>query len=241
MTRRIVFALCIAAALAPHLAAACTPDMNLSQVIDKAAKEFDRNPRATIHQCFMPFMYRMDEEESMEVRERFLYLVVTRTTLRPPRPHNLNLIIEAGEAYLTLVPNLTSPQSSRVAKVLGHWGKALLLANRKQGLHTIHRQYVRATLDNPRFLNPELARMWMAVLRCGADSEGCRSQPEFECGMTLQCGTDDLVVEFLRTNPAGKRSWEDFLDRLKNAVQSGQTALTTTRDDVASLLAQAAS
>ncbi|HVE70181.1 MAG TPA: hypothetical protein VNI54_02345 [Thermoanaerobaculia bacterium] len=235
MRRRIAIALWIVAAPA---ALACTPQMKLAQVVEHASKAYETNPRSTIHQCFLPFMARIEEEESLAVRETFLHLVVTKTTMRPPHPHNLNLIIEAGDAYLAVVSNVESPQPARVAGVLTRWGKALLFANRKQALLTVHRNYARMTSENPALLNVELARMWLAVLRCSSDNPGCRTQPEFECGFRLECGADDVVVAYLRENPGSKRSWDDFLQRLNTSVANGQAALRSTRDDVQSVLDQ---
>ncbi|HXH39381.1 MAG TPA: hypothetical protein VNN08_12200 [Thermoanaerobaculia bacterium] len=231
---RLALALIASAMALPSDSSGCTMDMTLSEVIAKSEKDFKSNPRSTIHECFRPFIKLVNDEDRVDTRERFLYLVVTKTAQRPPRPYNLDLVIDAGELYFSLIP---MPRGDRVAKVLAEWGRALQLTNRPQALQTVLSRYARTTRD-PRYLSAELVGIWIAALRCDADPEGCRFPAEFECALARKCGPDDQVVAYLRLHRDKLPPWEELRNRLQMAVQDVPSVLAERRDEIESILKQ---
>jgi hypothetical protein len=234
---RVFTALLVAALAFAPPALACDDTMTLAEVIKTASDEFARNPRSTIHRCFLPFMERLDAEPSLDVREQFLFLVITKTAKRPPRVHNVNLIVDASESYFLLLPQLASPQPARVAEVLSQWGRAVLLGNRERALLVIHLRYLRTTDGRLAYLNDgKLARKWLSVMRCSADRDGCRSQPN--CALEGECGESDAIREKLAADPALRERWKQFVERLEAADQN---AVAATLDEALDLMGPPAS
>jgi hypothetical protein len=222
----LLFVLMIAAGRMP----ACTDGMPLSGVI-KAAREMAKaNPRAAIHECYMPYF---DDNDSTHadaltdappaVQEEFLLDVIGyagKFAFQGNRQHDLRLICKAGEKYvlLRMSNQLHAPNVRRGRIALHTWGRALLLSNRLNDMLNTYEFFAHSGANQ---LSSDVAQLWEAALRCASDHEQQCAPKDYACALNDKCGGDPVVITHLKSDPGFRPRWEAYSAFLQAASEAG--------------------